>query len=99
MAAMATSARKDVYDMASRVARAVQLREFMPEKTKNLLACYMRQYVDSGMPVAKAEVLARTQYEYVEELNDLMKQFEAAESVIHQYHAEQARCGNYHFVI
>ena len=99
VAAMVQAARNNLRDMAPEVAWAVQLREFMPEKTKNLLACHMRQYIEADMPVAKAEILARTQYQYVEELNDLMKQLEAAELVIHQYKAEQAICGSYHNVV
>ena len=51
------------------------------------------------MPIAKAEALARTQYDYIEELNDLMKQLEAAELVIHQYQAEQASRGNRRIII
>jgi len=65
----------------------------MSERKKNLLAYYMRGYIEADVPIAKAEVLARTRYEYVEELNDLMKQLEAAELIIHQYQAEQASCG------
>ncbi len=93
------SARKSLHDMAPRIARAIQLREFMPERKKNLLAYHMRKYIEADMPVAKAEVLARTQYQYVEELNDLMNQLEAAELVIHQYKVQQPSCGSYQIVI
>jgi hypothetical protein len=93
------AARKRLHDMALRAAQAVQLREFMPERKKNLLAYHMRKYIEADMPIAKAEVLARTQYQYVEELNDLMNQLEAAELVIHQYNAEQASWGSYRIVI
>jgi hypothetical protein len=99
VAAKVKTARKSSHDMALRVARAVQIREFMPERKKNLLAYHMRKYIEADIPVGKAEVLARTQYQYVEELNDLMNQLEAAELMIHQYKAEQAICGSYHIVI
>ena len=51
------------------------------------------------MSIAKAEVLARTRCEYIEDLNDLMKQLEAAELVIHQYQGEQASCGSRQVVL
>jgi hypothetical protein len=99
VAATLKSASKSLHDMAPRVARAVQVREFMPERKKNLLAYHVRGYIEADMPIANAEALARTRYEYIEELNDLMKQLEAAELVIHQYQAEQASCGSRQIVI
>jgi hypothetical protein len=99
VAAGVKTAKNSLHHMAPRIARAVQLREFMFERKKNLLAYHMRKYIEADMPVAKAEVLARTQYQYVEELNDLMNQFEAAELVIYEYKAEQASCESYHIVI
>jgi hypothetical protein len=93
------SASKSLHDIAPRVAQAVRVRESMPERKKNLFAYYVRGYIEADMPVAKAEALARTRYEYIEELNDLMKQLEAAELVIHQYKAEQASCGSRQMVI
>jgi hypothetical protein len=99
VAAGLNSASKSLHDMAPRVARAVQVREFMPERKKNLLAYHMREYIEAEMPIDKAEALARTRYEYIEELNDLVKQLETAELVIHQYKAEQASRGSYQIVI
>jgi hypothetical protein len=99
VAARLKSASKSLHNMAQRVARALQIREFMPERKKNLLAYHMRGYIEADMSIAKAEALARTRYEYIEELNDLMKQLEAAELVIHQYKPEQASCGSRQMVI
>jgi hypothetical protein len=90
---------KRLHDIPPQVARAIQVRKFMPERKKNLLAYYMTQYIEVDVPIAKAEALARTRYEYIEELNDLIKLVEAAELVIHQYKAEQASRGSYHIVI
>ena len=98
-AARLKSASKSLHDMAPWVARAVQVREFMPERKNNLLAYYMRRYIEADMSIAKAEVLARTRCEYIEDLNDLMKQLEAAELVIHEYQAEQASCGSRQVVL
>ena len=98
-AARLKSASKSLHDMAPRLARAVQVREFMPERKNNLLAYQMRGYIEADMSIAKAEALARTRYEYIEDLNDLMKQLEAAELVIHQYKAEQASCGSRQMVL
>ena len=92
-------ASKSLHDMAPRVARAVQVREFMPERKNNLLSYHMRGYIEADMSIAKAEALARTRYEYIEDLNDLMKQLEAAELVIHQYKTEQASCGSRQIVL
>src|SRR5438477_10384726 len=78
--------------MAQLIARALQVREFMPERKKDLLAYHMREYIGADIPIAKAEALARTQYDYIEELNDLLKQLEAAELVIHQHEGEQGSC-------
>ena len=98
-AARLKSASKSLHDMAPRLARAVQVREFMPERKNNLLAYHMRGYIEADISIAKAEALARTRYEYIEDLNDLMKQLEAAELVIHQYKAEQASCGSRQMVL
>ena len=98
-AARLKSASKSLHDMAPRLARAVQVREFMPERKNNLLAYHMRGYIEADMSIAKAEALARTRYEYIEDLNDLMKQLEAAELVIHQYKTEQASCGSRQMVL
>ena len=99
VAARLKSASKSLHNMAQQVARALQVREFMPERKKDLLAYHMREYIEADIPIAKAEALARTQYDYIEELNDLMKQLEAAELVIHQHEAEQASRGNRRIII
>ena len=75
-----------LHKMTADVGDAKQVREFSGDRRKNLLA----KFVDPALPISKAETMARTNPEYIEELDSLAQQHALAEKTLAEWAAEQA---------
>lgn len=61
------------------VAQAKQIKEFVGDLRKNLLARYKLPFVREGLPDTKADTLARADENYQAELSQLQAQYQTAE--------------------
>src|SRR5438105_8814244 len=77
--------------MSHSVAVSRQIREYSADNRKNLLAKYMRDSLIGNMPVAKAEMLARSNPEFLKENENSMSGFLEAEKVLSRWQAEMCR--------
>lgn len=86
---MKSSTRK-LHDLAARVGSAKQIREYDGDRRKNLLAKYVAKSLKAGESATASETIGRANPSYQEELEGLADQFQAAETVIATWIAEQA---------
>lgn len=80
----------DLHKMGPDVALARQVKEFVSEQRKNLLARYVAPLLKSGRSAPQAENMARASDEYRKEIALLEKQYQHAESVIAKWGATMA---------
>src|SRR5438045_2835721 len=81
---------KRLHEMAGAVGSAKQIRDFDPDRRKNLLARYVVPHLKAGESAAAAEATARANPAYHVELEKLAEQRESAETAIAQWTAEMA---------
>ena len=81
-----------IHKMANDVAEARQVREFAADRRKNLLAKYMRPYLEKDISATKAEWLARSEPDFIQATLQQENQFAVCEKVLAAYDAEKCRC-------
>lgn len=79
-----------LHAMAGEVAQAKQVKEFASDRRKNLLARYMAPLLASGSGATAAEMVARANPEYQQELDEQAEQYAAAERVLSEHGATMA---------
>ncbi len=77
--------------MVDEIAKARQVKEFSSDRMKRALALSVREFLAAGDSAAASETKGRASVAYGEAIEELSKQFEAAESVISRWTAVQAR--------
>lgn len=82
-------ASKRIHDMANEVGHARQVKEFIGDMKKNLLAGYIVPFLKDGETSSAAESKARAEEQFLIELRQLQEQYEAAEKIIARWQAEQ----------
>ncbi len=80
-----------LHDMAHSVAEARQIKEFAAERRRNLLHKFMYKHNGYKVSHSQAEMLARTDPEFLTEFNDLESQHKHAEQVVAEWQAEMCR--------
>lgn len=88
IAARMKSVTRKLHDLASLVGAARQVREFSSDQRKVALSVEVAKFLDAGESVSAAEHKARASGDYRRALAVLSKQYEAAESTIATWLAE-----------
>lgn len=82
------TAAKRMHEMVGEMATAMTVLEYDGDRRKNLLARYALPHIKAGESAAASETLARADSAYDAELNQLMGQYELAQSTRKKHDAE-----------
>jgi hypothetical protein len=82
---------REINQLTAAVASAKQIREYDPDRRKNLLATYMLPSIKAGKSAVAAETEARADQSYQERLGALADQREASEHTIAKWDAAFAK--------
>lgn len=89
MAERLTDATRKLQQMSDDVGHARQVKEFVSDLKKNLLAKYVVRALKAGESATAAEAIGRADTEFQRELEALAAQAEASEKVIAKWQATQ----------
>ena len=81
------AATRKLHELAPLVGAARQIREFVADQRKNILAGEMYRHIQNGESAAGAEAAARSSPIYLDKLKQLQNQFTEAERCIAEWQA------------